>query len=71
MEEGVSSPLLSIGEATPGVLGSHSEPWAYWRECNEWPLKHEGMEASLVWGKAERVGTLRPAEKKQQRGSHI
>lgn len=47
-EEGVASFLLSIGEATAGVLGSHWEPQTYWGECNEWPLKHEGTQASLV-----------------------
>lgn len=66
----MASPLLSVGEATPGVLVSHREPGTYWRECNEWPLNMEGLK-HLSYEERLREFRLFKLQKRSSRGDLI
>lgn len=74
VEGGRSFPLLSAGEATTGALwtlldcliqGSHGHTQ---ESAAKGHKGEKGSGASLLWGKAERAGTVRPEEEQAQGG---
>ena len=47
-------------------LPSMRETWTYWRSPAKGQWVDEGNGASLLWGKAERAGTVQPGAEKAQ-----